>query len=188
MAYDFLIIHGSYGSPHKNWIPWLFGELTAKGKTVLTPHFPTPEGQDYKVWAELLEYYRKNGFVDEDTTVITHSISCIFIVKFCVEHNFKIKKFVSVAGFNDIKLEGNELSAICQSFYTTPDELSVFGSLCSDSIAYYSNDDPYVPLAKGKEFADRIGAKHMYREGYMHFNHRNKNVDFSKFAELLDVL
>ena len=37
--YDFVIVHGSYGSPFENWFSWLFQKLEAKGFKVLVPQF-----------------------------------------------------------------------------------------------------------------------------------------------------
>ena len=34
--YDFVIVHGSYGSPFENWFSWLFQKLEAKGFKVLS--------------------------------------------------------------------------------------------------------------------------------------------------------
>lgn len=43
-----LIIHGAYGNPKENWIPWLTAKLEAVRYKVDTPQFPTPENQPMK--------------------------------------------------------------------------------------------------------------------------------------------
>ena len=186
--YDFLVIHGSYGSPYKNWFPWVHSALAKRGKTCLNPHFPTPEGQNYETWSKLLKFYVDEGFVGENTTIITHSMSCVFVARFCVDNNMKIKKFVSVSGFNEIDYSPTDSNDIYNSFYASKEELAKFKGLCEERYAFYSDNDPYVPIEKGKEFADIIGAEHLFREGCGHFNLENKEMDFAKFREILEVL
>ena len=38
--FDYVIVHGSYGTPFENWFPWLFQRLSEAGKNVLAPQFP----------------------------------------------------------------------------------------------------------------------------------------------------
>ena len=61
---NYLIIHGSYGHPYKNWFPWLYEQLAKRGKQCIVPSFPTPKGQDYAVWEKLLRFYIEQGLID----------------------------------------------------------------------------------------------------------------------------
>ena len=48
---NYLLIHGSFGSPFVNWFPYLRKELESQGKIVYTPDFPTGVGyQTYENW------------------------------------------------------------------------------------------------------------------------------------------
>lgn len=49
----------------------------------------------------ILNEYRKNGILNSDSLVITHSIGTKFIPKYLVRNNIHIDTFVSVAGFVD---------------------------------------------------------------------------------------
>ncbi len=42
------IIHGAYGHPEENWIPWLKSKLKELGYRVFVSKFPTPENQSLK--------------------------------------------------------------------------------------------------------------------------------------------
>lgn len=45
---NYFIIHGSYGNPYKNWIPWLKSELSKRKRNCIVPNFPSPYKQDYE--------------------------------------------------------------------------------------------------------------------------------------------
>jgi predicted alpha/beta hydrolase family esterase len=46
----FVLLHGSYGSPASNWLPWLADSLQLEGHAISFPILPTPEGQSLKSW------------------------------------------------------------------------------------------------------------------------------------------
>jgi predicted alpha/beta hydrolase family esterase len=72
------IIHGAYGDENENWFPWLKRELESQRYTVITPRFPTPEGQSLEAWLRIMHEYQNK--IDEKTIMIGHSIGCAFIL------------------------------------------------------------------------------------------------------------
>jgi len=181
-----MIIHGSYGHPFENWIPWLHTHLSERGNKCMVPSFPTPDGQTFSSWERLLNFYANEGILDKSTTIITHSVSCVFVVKFCVKNNFEINRFISIAGFNNINFDYDpSLKNLCDSFYDSPEFLSKFKGLCPKRISFYSNNDPYVSLEKGAEFADAISAFPVLIPNAGHFNCPPNKYEFK---ELLDYL
>lgn len=42
MSNNYFIIHGSYGNPYKNWIPWLKKQLSKRKLNCIVPSFPPP--------------------------------------------------------------------------------------------------------------------------------------------------
>ena len=90
MKNNYLLIHGSFGSPFSNWIPWLRKELEKDNLEVYTPDFPTGVGyQNYDNWSRLLKAYVESGILNENTIIYAHSIAPIFICKFLVENKIK---------------------------------------------------------------------------------------------------
>ena len=66
------------------------------------PQFPIGVSyQNYENWSKLLKYYWNLGLINENTTIIAHSIAPIFISKFLVENKIKVKKLIFVCGFNN---------------------------------------------------------------------------------------
>ena len=102
MSENYFLIHGSFGSPFVNWLPWLRKELRNRSKEVYTPDFPTGVGfQNFENWSKLLKVYLDAGLITEKTTIFAHSIAPVFVSKFLVENNVKVKKLVFVCGFNN---------------------------------------------------------------------------------------
>lgn len=41
MKNNYIIVHGSFGSPFGNWFPWLRKEIESRNLLCYTPDFPT---------------------------------------------------------------------------------------------------------------------------------------------------
>lgn len=52
---NYFIIHGSYGNPYKNWIPWLKKELGKRKLNCMVPNFTSPYQQNYESWSKILQ-------------------------------------------------------------------------------------------------------------------------------------
>lgn len=150
---NYFIIHGSYGNPYKNWIPWLKKHLSKKKLNCIVPSFPTPYKQDYESWNKILKAYFEIGYITENTTFITHSLGGIFIVKFLLENKIKVKKLITIASFNNLEFKDD--MNLYKSFYLS-ENLSDIKSYAIERISFYSNTDPYVTQSEAEKFADSI--------------------------------
>ena len=72
---NYFIIHGSYGNPYKNWIPWLKRELSKRKLEIIVPHFPNANYQNYDNWCKILNAYLEVGCINENTIFITHIVT-----------------------------------------------------------------------------------------------------------------
>ena len=102
MKNNYVLIHGSFGSPFSNWIPYLRKEIESRGLDVYTPDFPTGVGyQNYENWSKLFNIYIESNIINENTVIFAHSIAPVFICKFLVKNKIKVKRLVLVCGFNN---------------------------------------------------------------------------------------
>ncbi len=147
------------------------------------PSFTTPYKQDYESWKTILMSYKKVGYITEETTFITHSLGGIFIAKFLVDNNIKVKKIVTVAGFNHIQFD--EDNSLYDSFYMLDEEIIKICKLCDEIICIYSDNDPYVPTEKAEIFADKIQGKKVLIN---HAGHFNEKYGYKEFKEILKYL
>ncbi len=180
---NYFLIHGSYGNPYKNWMPWLKSNLSKRRLECLVPNFPSPAKQDYETWKTILKSYLEVDCITEETTFITHSLGGIFIAKFLIENQIKVKKIITVAGFNQIKFD--EDNSLYDSFYIENVELKKLKENCLERIAIYSDNDPYVPMAKAEEFAEMIGAEKVLIKEAGHFNEK---FGYKEFKEILKYI
>ena len=182
MKNNYLLVHGSFGSPFSNWIPWLRSELEKDNLEVYTPDFPTGvEYQNYDNWSKLLKVYVDAGIINENTIIYAHSIAPIFICKFLVENKIKVKRLVFVCGFNNYLGINEEYDTVNKSMYF--DNLEDVKKYCNDIICYYSDNDPYVKYDVEREFADTVSnEQYCIQKG----GHLNAESNYIEFKELLN--
>lgn len=181
MENNYLILHGSFGNPFSNWIPWLRKQLEIENKKVYTPDFPTGVGyQNYENWKQLLKVYYESGVLNENTIIYAHSIAPVFISKFLVENKLKAKRLILVCGFNNYFGINEDYDIVNKSMYF--DNLEDVKKCCNDIICYYSNNDPYVSYDAEKDFAEKIATeKYCIDSG----GHLNSESGYLEFRELL---
>ena len=166
---NYFIIHGSFSSPYSNWISWLHDFIESEGKQVYVPNFPIGVGyQNYENWSKLFKYYYDLGLINENTTIIAHSIAPAFVCKFLTENKIKIKKLISVCGFNNYFGIDDEYDTVNKTMYF--DNLEDAKNYIGEIICFYSDNDSYVKYEAEKEFADTITTKQILMPGAGHIN------------------
>lgn len=176
------IIHGAYGKPTDNWLPWLKEELEKEGYTVLTPQFPTPEGQNLVNWLDIWSQYKDQ--CSAETIIIGHSIAVSFILRILEQLDHPIKAVFLVAGFIR-NLNNSEVDGINASFYKESFNWEKIKKNCKTFVCFNSDNDPYVPLERGEEVAKNLGVKLTLVKGVGHFNTK---AGYTKFPLLLEKI
>ena len=181
---NYFIVHGSFSSPFSNWIPYLRKEIENKGLVVYTPDLPSGVGyQNYTNWEKMMLEYVKIGLINENTTIFAHSIAPVFICKFLVNNKIKIKRLISVCGFNNYLGLNEEYDNVNESMYFN--NLIDVKKYCSDIICYYSKNDPYVKYEVEKEFANTVADKEIVIDDG---GHLNSESGYTEFKDLLEWL
>ena len=166
---NYFIIHGSFGSPFGNWFSWLHDFIESEGKQVYVPDFPIGVGyQNYDNWNKLLKVYLDLGIINENTTIIAHSIAPVFVSKFLTENKVKVKKLIFVCGFNNYFGINEEYDTVNGTMYV--DNLEEVRQYADEIICFYSDNDLYVKYEVEKEFADTIATEQVFIPGAGHIN------------------
>lgn len=181
---NYLIVHGSFGSPFGNWFPYLRRELEKRELVVYTPDMPSGVGyQNYDNWSNVMKAYVDAGIINENTVIFAHSIAPVFVCKFLIENSIKVKRLVLVCGFNNYLGINDDYDAVNGSMYL--DNLEEVKNYCNDIVCLYSDNDPYVTFDKEKEFADMIASTQIVIQNG---GHLNSESGYDEFEELLKYI
>ena len=184
MKNNYLLVHGSFGSPFGNWFPYLKKEIENKDLEVYTPDFPTGVGyQNYNNWSKLLKCYLDLGILNENTTIFAHSIAPVFICKFLIENKVNVKRLVFVCGFNNYLGINEDYDTVNESMYLN--NLEDIKNFCNDIICYYSENDSYVRYEAEKEFADTIATNQIIIKDGGHLNSESGYVEFDDLVKYI---
>ncbi len=181
---NYFIIHGSFSSPFGNWFSWLHDFIEDEGKQVYVPDLPIGVGyQNYENWSKLLKYYLELGLINENTTIIGHSIAPVFICKFLTQNKVKVKKLIFVCGFNNYLGINKEYDEVNKSMYF--DNLQDIKKYAPEIICFYSDNDPYVKYEVEKEFADIVSSEQIL---IPKAGHINSESGYDTFEDIVSYL
>ena len=174
---NYIIIHGSYGTVDGNWFPWLKQELEKNNNKVELPQFPIGLNiQNYDSWSKVLDKID----INENTTIIAHSIGPIFICKYLINKKIKVKKLIFVCGFNNYSVneeyDNVNISMFIDNYYDIK-------KYCNDIVCFYSDNDPYVSFKAEKEFADNVAIKQIIIKNGGHINSESGYIKFIEIME-----
>lgn len=180
MKNNYIILHGSFGSSEGNWFPWLKAKIKEKNYEVAVPQMPVGVGiQNFDSWSK--EFSKLT--INENTTIIAHSIAPIFVCKYLITNKIKVKKLIFVCGFNNYLGIDPDFDSVNSPMYI--DNYQDIKEFCSDIVCYYSDNDPYVKFEVEKEFADSISNKQYVIENGGHIN---TETGYTEFNEILSEL
>ncbi len=187
MEKTYFIIHGSFSSPYSNWFADLAKNINNNGgNQVYCPDFPIgTKFQNYNNWSKLLKCYFDIGLINENTTIIAHSIAPIFVCKFLCENKIKVKKLIFVCGFNNYFGINDDYDTVNKTMYF--DNLSNIKNYADDIICFYSDNDPYVSFEAEKIFADTVASpdRQILISGAGHINAESGYTSFDEIKKYL---
>lgn len=180
MTKNYIIVHGSFGSKDGNWFPWLKEQLENNNQAVSVPQMPIGVGnQNFENWSNILNKL----VINENTIIIAHSIAPIFVCKYLITNQIKVRKLIFVCGFNNYLGINPDFDAVNEPMYI--DNYVDVKKYCGDIVCFYSDNDPYVKFEVEKEFAERIAnKKYIVKNG----GHINLESGFASFDEILSEI
>ena len=162
-----LIFHGTGGSPEGNWFPWLKQKLVQRWCKVFIPKFPDPrQGNSLPAWLKILKKYE--GYIDENTILVGHSLGGLFLLRVLERIKKPIKAAFLVATSIGVKpilyYESDKLFSGFDFDWTT------IKSKARHFEVFHSDNDPYVSLGNGEELAKHLGVKLTFISKAGHIN------------------
>lgn len=179
---NIIIIHGTGGSPNGNWFPWLKSELKKLNYEVFVPEFPTPKNQSLENWLDVFRNYEQ--YLDKSTIVIGHSLGAAFLLNILERLNHPIKSAFFISGFLGL-LNNPELDELNKTFTAKSFDWDKIKNNCQKFYVINSDNDPYVPIEKGKELAEKLNVKLAIIKNAGHINSES---GYDKFESLLEKI
>lgn len=177
-----VILHGTNGSPEKNWFPWLKQELEKKEYKVWLPQLPNCDKPNVDTYNKFL---LPSWDYNSETILIGHSSGAVEILSLLenLPDGVAIDKAILVAGFID-NLKWDALDEL----FIHPFDWEKIKSKCKKFILIHSDNDPYVPLEHGKILEKNLGADLIIKEGQKHFSVNSFGEEYKKFPLLLELI
>jgi uncharacterized protein len=181
-----IIVHGTFGTPAKNWFPWLADAVRGCGAAVVAPSFPTPEGQSLDAWLDVSN--AEIGSLGTADVLVGHSLGSGFALRLLERADARISGLFLVSGFVG-ELQHDELDVLNSSFVQPPFDWPVIRRHAELIKLYNGDDDPFVPLAKGEELATALAATLTVVPSGGHINGAAGFTEFPQlFADLEPLL
>ena len=185
---NFIILHGTLGSPNGNWFPWLSGELKKLGHVAIRPQLPTPEGQSPENWIKVIKESTESlGGPNEETVFVAHSMSPSAVCQYLETIDKQIKACFFVSGFSGWPSNGIEpYTKLNKAFVEKGIDWKKVKENCRQIYCFAGDNDPYIPPQILKDFPLLCGAKEfvIVPGG----GHLNEESGYTKFSLLLDKM
>ncbi len=157
-----------------HWFPWLQKQLMIKGIKADTPEVPVPFEMSWESWVREVERFE----INEDTTLIGHSMGGGFWVRYISEHpELKVHKVILVAPWLDLdrKSDGN--------FFNF--ELNAAITSQANEFVIFASDNDMESVQKTTDYlrSSLPDAKFVGFHEYGHFCYRDLKTD--AFPEIL---
>ena len=172
-----IVIEGTDCSGKETQSKKLIENLEKNNKKVLIPQMPVGVGnQNFENWSNVLNKLD----INENTVIIAHSIAPIFVCKYLITNQIKVKKLIFVCGFNNYLGIDSDFDAVNEPMFI--DNFDDVKKYCKDIVCYYSDNDPYVKYDVEKAFADKLTDKqYIIKNG----GHINAETGYTNFEEIL---
>ena len=151
---------------------------------VIRPRLPTPQGQSLAAW--LNAFGRAvHPLPQTATALVGHSLGAAFALRLVERATEPVAGLFLASGFLGA-LGLPDYDPINASFFATPfDWAAIHARMGRACRCWAGDDDPYVPLARSQDVADRLGVELEIIPGG---GHLNAETGFTTFPQLRDAL
>ena len=178
-----IVLHGAHGGPDTNWFPWLDAELTREEIEVVRPRFPTPQGQSLPSWLEVVDT-TVASLTPASTILVGHSLGVAMALRLAERATAPLVGLFLAAGFVGA-LGLSDYDSINESFFAQPFDWVGIRRRMGTCRCWAGDNDPYVPLSRSQDIADRLRAP---LEVISAGGHLNSESGFTAFPHLRDAV
>jgi|SRR3989344_5784408 len=172
-----LILTGWYQKTDSNWYQWLKSQLTEKGYKTFLPDLLTIH-TDKPDLDLMLQEVNKTLQVDDETTIIGHSLGCLLAMRIAEQQSYQRMILVSGWDFNDLTEEH-------QLFWKNPIDHATIKQNVKEIYCVSSDNDPYCTYFINEQMCKRLGGQDIMVKGAGHFTDKD---GIAEVPELLKIL
>jgi predicted alpha/beta hydrolase family esterase len=184
MKENLFAIHGFNGI-----VPVIKDYIEPEGKKlgmdVFAPVFPNKMKADFEKWEKILDEYNKKGLINENTTIIAHSLGTLFVPKYLARRNIKIKLYISLAGFLGGDTEIEDIKKVVEKFLPTEEEINKAMELMPIRYSIYSNNDHLFSKEILENYADRFNSNKVF---IPNVGHMGRTSGITKLPQIFDIV
>lgn len=177
------IMHGMRGSLDFSFGIRLKEELVKMNYEIVQPSFTTGENITMVSWIEEMDNI-KNA-INDNTIFVCHSLSCLFIIKYCILNNIKNKLIISVAGGVCKESEIFKGFEHLIPFIPTVAEFEEFCRLNNIVYNIYSDNDHIYNLTQLERYTEATCATPIFLPNKGHFGASSGVVDIPEIIEII---
>jgi uncharacterized protein len=180
------IIHGWGGNPSEPLFAWLKTEAEKLGFEIKVPAMPGTETPTIGAWVNTVRDTAE--YIDENTFFIGHSIGAQAILRYLQEPDgINLGGVVFIAPWMTVTgLESDEERSVARPWMENPIDFTKVKQYLKTTVAIFSDNDAFVPLAENSEFFTKALAPEVIVEsGKGHFNEGNGVVELPSALDAL---
>lgn len=186
MKQRIFLVHGWGGSPRNDWFPWVKVSLMKKGYEVIIPEMPETEHPKINPWVNNLSIVVGDPLTTD--IFIGHSIGCQTILRYFekLNNNQRVESAVLIAPWWFLVLDENEDQADADPWLNSFINFENVKSKAKKYICVFSDNDPFVPLAKNiKFFKQNLNPEIITKEKCGHFTESDGFLKLEFLPELI---
>ena len=187
---NIFILHSLNGDTLKMWGQNVKEEFGAKDMDVILPEFPIRAESKYEKFDEILSFYLDKKQLNENTIVIAHSIGNAYFVRFCKEHNYVLKAYISVAPgavYEYPMARTDYIVEVAKQAYVKQDALDFVKNMNSIKYCLYSDENDNNK-EKFDRFINDTNSEGIYLQYYNHFDGYHRIYKISELNELINKI
>lgn len=172
-----LSLHCWFGTPDSDWRPYLKKEAEKIGYQVTTPFLVDNKKPTLDDWTKCA---LKDFELDENTTIVGHSLGSVLAMKLVQNSSVKIDKLILVGAWDYWDLTPEH-----ESFFTERVNHKAIKDKTNKIYVIHGSNDPYTTIFTAEEMAKRFEAEFIRIENGGHIT---ENDGFKEFPQLIPLI
>ncbi len=174
---NFVFLHAFKANSKEDFWPWLKNKLN--GSEIFLEDLPKPFNPDLK---EQMNFVLNKTKINENTTIVGHSLGCVLAMKMLAEKKLKIKKLILVAPpLQPKKFVDNKKRPPLEKYCDWKFNFKKIKELADDILVFADKEDPVLFMEDPEKITEKLSAE------IIKLNKGNRFCS-PKFEELLEKL